>query len=255
VEAVVVGRIVHDAETGVIGGKLTEATLTIEASRYFGKATRVSLRFEPNFKVRGGPYDCEGVGLFPGAMVALKGTNGGGGAFQVNEIFMVSRASRELQMCSCLFQPPPLPLPQRTKDETDSPFIVAVACGPYTSDKNLECEAWKHLRKTFRESKPAVIILVSLTSCFRTQERSSRLAQSGPFLDSTHTSILCGDIDLTPDDFFRQTFIQPLRTVLDSVPGSIAILIPSVRDIISTHAVYPQSELEKTLAGDPVSSL
>lgn len=84
------GRIVHDAESGVTGGKLSEATLTIEASRMFGFGSRVGLRFEPDVQMRGGPYNCNSVGLFPGGMAAFKGRNGGGGVFQVREVLMVS---------------------------------------------------------------------------------------------------------------------------------------------------------------------
>lgn len=58
-----------------------------------------------------------------------------------------------------------------------------------------------------------------------------------------------GDIDSTPNQFFKEKFLDPLRVVLDMNPGSIAILVPSVRDMISHHAVYPQCELEKVLSG------
>lgn len=54
-----------------------------------GSGVRVPLRFAPNFKVRGGPKGQANVSLFPGAIVALKGRNGGGGWFSVNEVLSV----------------------------------------------------------------------------------------------------------------------------------------------------------------------
>ena len=54
-----------------------------------GSGVRVPLRFAPNFKVRGGPKGQANVSLFLGAIVALKGRNGGGGWFSVNEVLSV----------------------------------------------------------------------------------------------------------------------------------------------------------------------
>jgi DNA polymerase alpha subunit B len=53
---------------------------------------RVPLRFDPSLKIRGGAQGT-GVGLFPGAIVALKGKNGGGGWFLVNEVLVVCTLS------------------------------------------------------------------------------------------------------------------------------------------------------------------
>ena len=50
---------------------------------------RFPLKFIPNFKVRGGPKGQANVSLFPGAIVALKGKNGGGGWFSVFEVMAV----------------------------------------------------------------------------------------------------------------------------------------------------------------------
>ena len=54
-----------------------------------GSGSRVSLKFDAAVKVRGGPKGVGGVGLFPGAIVALRGKNGGGGWFLVEEILAV----------------------------------------------------------------------------------------------------------------------------------------------------------------------
>jgi DNA polymerase alpha subunit B len=63
-----------------------------------------------------------------------------------------------------------------------------------------------------------------------------------------------GDVDKMPEDMFRSIFVEKLSAVLDLVPGAIALLVPSVRDMISDHAVLPQSELRSELVNDPVRS-
>lgn len=55
----------------------------------YGSGARIALRFDPALKIRGGPQGAGGLGFFPGAMVALKGKNGGGGWFLVTEILAV----------------------------------------------------------------------------------------------------------------------------------------------------------------------
>lgn len=69
--------------------KLTEATIALESSRMLASGARVSLRFDPALKIRGGAQGAGASGLFPGAIVALKGKNGGGGWFLVTEILSV----------------------------------------------------------------------------------------------------------------------------------------------------------------------
>lgn len=59
-------------------------------------------------------------------------------------------------------------------------------------------------------------------------------------------------MDETPSEMFHRHFTEGLREFLDESPGSIAILVPSVRDIISSHAAFPQAELEAEFARDSV---
>jgi len=96
-----VGRITLDAEASSGSGKLNEASLHIESSRMMGSGLRVPLKFMPNFKVRGGPRGQANISLFPGAIVAVKGRNGGGGWFSVSEVLMV-RFIRQFHLCPCL---------------------------------------------------------------------------------------------------------------------------------------------------------
>lgn len=54
-----------------------------------GSGVRVPLRFSPELKLRRTIQGAGGLGLFPGAIVTLKGKNGGGGFFVVDEILGV----------------------------------------------------------------------------------------------------------------------------------------------------------------------
>ena len=86
-DVVVVGRIVADAEITATSGpsKLNEASIMLESSRMMGSGVRVPLRFSTPLKIHGSSR----VGFFPGAIVALRGRNGGGGWFLVSEVFSV----------------------------------------------------------------------------------------------------------------------------------------------------------------------
>lgn len=77
--------------------KLNEASLALETSRAMGSGVRVSLRFATDVKVRGGPQGARGIGLFSGAIVALRGRNGGGGFFLVSELIAVGYISGYLE--------------------------------------------------------------------------------------------------------------------------------------------------------------
>ena len=77
-----------------------------------GSGVRVPLRFSPSVKLRRTVQGAGGIGLFPGAIVALKGRNGGGGLFVVNEVLGVNMITIILS-CSTLMsccQLPPLPV-------------------------------------------------------------------------------------------------------------------------------------------------
>jgi hypothetical protein len=50
----------------------------------------VPLRLDSALRIRGSAHGAGGIGLFPGAIVALKGKNGGGGYFLATEVLSVS---------------------------------------------------------------------------------------------------------------------------------------------------------------------
>lgn len=214
---VVVGRIVIDAEPSGAGVKLNDQSLILEASRAHGDGLRVPLQLAPGLKIRGGYKGLGGVGLFPGAVVALKGRNGGGGYFIASEILAI----------------PPMPVSPAPPSNVAASFDMCIACGPFTPDANLDYKPWRTLISNLKASKPAVVLLL------------------GPFVDATHTYLQHGMVDEMPSDIFKRQFITPLRDFLSQSPTSIVLLVPSVNDIISNHAVFPQCELDDEFSGDP----
>ncbi|KAJ7505482.1 DNA polymerase alpha/epsilon subunit B-domain-containing protein [Mycena galericulata] len=220
-DVTVVGRIVQDDDAAEDSAKLADGAIALESSRSMGNGVRIPLRFDANPKIRGGAQGSGSGIFFPGAIAALRGKNGGGGYFQVSEILTL---------------PPLLPTPSVKPDPggVDPAFSVFIASGPFTPDQDLGFKPWRALLKKINEAKPAVVILL------------------GPFIDALHPLIKSGDVDSTPLTLFRTRFADPLRTYLDTVPGSIALIVPSVRDLISDHAVFPQCELPADVArGDP----
>ncbi|PIL22596.1 hypothetical protein GSI_15285 [Ganoderma sinense ZZ0214-1] len=215
-DVVVVGRIVMDAESSSGPVKLNEASLMLESSRMMGSGARIPLRFDPDVKMRKGKQGSRGQGFFPGAIVALKGKNGGGGSFLATEILSL----------------PPLesPSPTLIKSETgETDFSMHIACGPFTPDGDLQFRHLQNLIAKLKVAKPDVVLLV------------------GPFIDASHPSIKVGDIDSTPEEMFRTLFWSRLSEFLDSSPSSCVLLVPSTRDILSHHAVFPQPQLANLL--------
>lgn len=64
--------------------------MTLESSRALGSGKRVPLKFDVNVRVRKAKKGAQGARFFSGAIVALRGRNGGGGWFLVNEILTVA---------------------------------------------------------------------------------------------------------------------------------------------------------------------
>ncbi|KAH7926462.1 DNA polymerase alpha, subunit B [Leucogyrophana mollusca] len=213
----VVGRIVRDAEASNSGVKLDETSVVLESSRMMGSGVRVPLRFAPETKIRGGLKGIGGIGLFPGAIAALRGRNGGGGWFVVSEILAL----------------PPMRSSPALPESDSTSFSMCIACGPFTPDSDLEFMPWRSLVDNLKSTKPSVVLLV------------------GPFVDVTHSRIRDGDIEETPAQIFRRQFTENLHDFLVVSPSSTVLVVPSVRDIISDHAVFPQCELQPELGSDP----
>ncbi|KAF9454852.1 alpha DNA polymerase [Macrolepiota fuliginosa MF-IS2] len=220
----IVGRIFQDVE--VESGKLTDASVFLESSRVLSGGARIALKFDPTLVIRNNIRGARGLGLFPGAIVAAKGRNGGGGYFLVKEILTLPVPSSTL--------PTPAANTMKVDPVDASAFSLAIACGPFTADSDLDYAPLASIVETLQKDKPSAVLLV------------------GPFIDAAHPLIKVGDLDEMPSELFHQKIYRPLRTFLDASPGSIAILLPGVRDLVSNHAVYPQSELMPDLVkNDP----
>lgn len=222
-EIVAVGRIACDQPNG----KLNAASVVLETSRRTGAGLRVPLRFSD-----GVAYD-----LFPGKIVALRGTNVSGEYFAVTEVLPIS----------------PLPPPGSRPEDLDvnndrltgadgepRPLAVMVGSGPYTTDNDLNFTALHALLDKAAE------------------ERTDMLILTGPFLDLEHPLVASGDLEpylpadakiqpdrATVDDVFRCLISPLLQRLSQAVPTITIVLVPSIRDTISKHVSYPQNRIPR----------
>lgn len=205
---VAVGRIVNDA----LEGRLNAKSVLLEASRQVGAGIRTLLKLD----------DVRSFAFFPGQIVALRGVNASGEYFAVSEVLEL----------------PPLPPAALTVSELNAEaerlagvgMRVFVAAGPYTPDDNLAFEALDAICDGAAREKPDVLIL------------------AGPFLDSEHHMIKMGDYadlvdheNATIEDLFRAQISRRIARV----QSSLVIMVPSTRDAVSRHAVYPQEALKR----------
>jgi DNA polymerase alpha subunit B len=72
--------------------KATASSLYLESSRLLGSGKRIAMRFAPPgvLKVRGNAPGVKGFGVYPGCLIGVRGRNGGGDAFVVDEVLLVS---------------------------------------------------------------------------------------------------------------------------------------------------------------------
>ncbi|KAK3631419.1 DNA-directed DNA polymerase alpha subunit pol12 [Elasticomyces elasticus] len=223
-EIVAVGRICSDQPNA----KLNASSVVLETSRRMGAGLRVPLKFGEGV----------GYGLFPGKILAVRGSNVSGEYFKVSEVLAL----------------PALPLPASTPLELDvhndrltgaggeeaRPLGVLVAAGPYTTDSDLDFVALHTLLAKAEEERTDVLILC------------------GPFLDLEHPAIRSGDLETylpagakfepdraTLNDAFRLLISVPLQKLVQAVPTITIILVPSLRDAVSKHVSWPQDRLAK----------
>ena len=67
----------------------------------------------------------------------------------------------------------------------------------------------------------------------------------GPFVDSNHPMIKAGRVDLTPAALFRERIAMPIARLELEVPELLVVIVPSPRDLISSHVVLPQAAIER----------
>ncbi|WOO78183.1 DNA polymerase alpha subunit B [Vanrija pseudolonga] len=203
--------------------KATAASLYLQPSRMIGGGKLVQLTFAPPgvLKVRGGAPGVRGFGVYPGAIVCVKGKNGGGDAFVVEEVLMPAALQPLQSLKSELVEF------QQSDRLGGLPISVHVAAGPYTLEDNLDYEPLDALVDVACDERPDVVILL------------------GPFVDASHPHILNGKITSSPTEIFREQIASRIARINEVSPATIVILIPSVKDLISRHVAYPQAMLER----------
>lgn len=135
--------------------------MVLETSRLLGSGARVPLKFHPGTLTRGETPEIAGAGFFPGTICAFKGKNGGGGWFLVDEILIVGGPM--IIYCSLTdSQVPSLARPESVKLEAGlGSFTMCIACGPFTTDADLNYKPWIDLVKKLKVERPAVLLLAS----------------------------------------------------------------------------------------------
>lgn len=230
---VAVGRVASDSAEG----KLNPASLVLETSRRVGSGLRI-------------PLDMKKVGgysVFPGQIVALRGTNASGSSFVVDELLRFPLGDDGAS--------PPADIeahrarlrgdPEAMEDDREpAPLSVLFASGPYTPDDNLDYEALHAICDKAASTHADALVL------------------TGPFLDMEHPLIATGDFDLPPDaaydpdtatmtTVFRHLVSPPLNALAKANPAVTIILVPSVRDVLSRHVSWPQDLLPRKSLGLP----
>ncbi|KDE09100.1 hypothetical protein MVLG_00816 [Microbotryum lychnidis-dioicae p1A1 Lamole] len=223
-DIIVCGRLCPESDQA----KMTDTSTWLESSRALGSGFRVLLKFEPGMKVRGAPPGAGGIGLFPGCMVALKGRNGGGKLFAVDEIMMMPPMDAPVTAPSEILA---RQHGDKVKQLNGKPMSLLVAAGPYTLDGDLNYEPLSALLDLAQAERPDVLVLL------------------GPFVDAEHPKIRSGDIDMMPDELFRSQISTKLNKLLQAAPRTAIILVPNQRDLVNHHVAYPQSPfVRETLA-------
>ncbi|GAA5950810.1 hypothetical protein JCM21900_002025 [Sporobolomyces salmonicolor] len=225
-DILVVGRLCPETDSA----KMTETSTWLESSRMLGSGARVLLKFEPDMKVRGAPPGGGGMGMFPGCMVALKGTNGGGKLFSVKEILMMPPIDASYTSPSEILTKQ---YGDGPKELNGNPMSVIVASGPYTVESDLEYEPLTALLELVQEERPDVLILL------------------GPFIDASHPLIAAGDVDELPSQLFRSRISSKLASLIAASPRTAVLLVPHGRDLTSSHVAFPQAPLAKDELGLP----
>ncbi|KKY21142.1 putative dna polymerase alpha primase associated subunit [Phaeomoniella chlamydospora] len=231
-EIVAVGRIACDTAEG----KLNSASTILEMSRRMGAGLRVPLKLDklPSYQ------------LFPGQIVAVRGTNPSGEYFSVSEILeipLLPPAATQVVALDSINEKL-----GGSEDSPASPLSILIGSGPYTADNNLDFEPLKTLCEKAAESMVDALVL------------------TGPFLDLEHPLLAAGDFDL-PDvkgvdpneanisTLFRLWIAPSIQKLVSAVPTITIILAPSARDIVSKHVSWPEDSLAKKELGLPLKQV
>jgi DNA polymerase alpha subunit B len=222
-EIVAVGRIASDS----MDGKLNTPSLVLEGSRKSGSGHRIPLKVDK----------LQSYNFFPGKIVAVRGTNASGQFFSATEILEAPRMNSAATMPDEIDR-----VTERLQADSDEnetrPLSVFAAAGPYTTEDVLDFSPFHALLDAAREAQVDTLILC------------------GPFLDVEHPKIRDGDIDFPSDfkiqpdqatlnDVFRCFVSRPLQALVKALPSISIIMCPSLRDVFSKHAAWPQDRVVK----------
>ena len=58
-----------------------------------------------------------------------------------------------------------------------------------------------------------------------------------------------GAVTQTPTEVFRDQVASQLTRLAEASPGTVILLVPSLRDMISVHIAFPQAMLDKESLG------
>lgn len=235
-EIICVGRVASD----VTEGKLNAASLVLETSRRGGGGLRVPLNLQR----------LPGYQMFPGQIVAVRGTNPSGKEFAVAEVLEMPLMPNAASTRDALAEHRQRlraagPDAMDSEDDGDPlPLNVIFASGPYTADDNLDFEPLHALCDRAADTYADAVVL------------------NGPFVDIDHPLIASGDFDL-PDDVpvdadsatlsavFKYMISPALGRLVAANPHVTIILVPSVRDAVDKHVSWPQEAFPRRDLGLP----
>ncbi|WBW74917.1 DNA polymerase alpha B-subunit [Schizosaccharomyces osmophilus] len=208
----VVGRVVVDSNT--VGGRLNSNSILLETSRRLGAGARVSLKLD----------EVLNYSIFPGQIIALKGSNPSGKVFVAKEILPF----------------PPLPFPVSSKEEIENhnnqennqPISVYVASGPWSLRDDLSFTPLKVLVSYLLENPADLVIL------------------TGPFIDINHPILSTGNISDTQATSLEDFFKERVTPILSKISCK-CILLPHINDAISSHPAWPQDTFDRHTLGLP----
>ncbi|KAK9450307.1 DNA polymerase alpha subunit B N-terminal-domain-containing protein [Limtongia smithiae] len=231
-DVVVVGRIVSDSVQHADISRINTSSVFLETSRRMGSGARVPLSFGA-FKSR--PGTLSSLSIFPGQIVALRGSNPTGTCFMVSGIVHLP----DLQ---------PHASPRRQLAQHSTMTRTVLAKGPYTTRDSL---SYAPLRQLVDDAIAA---------------RADALVLLGPFVDATHPLFQnrkCDDDDddhgmdngednadlaellsqgaASFEDVFRLRVAREMRRFESALPHAQILLVPEsgLREAIQQHISFP----------------
>lgn len=230
-DVIVVGRIVTDSVHAADSARINETSMLLECGRRMGSGVRVRLKLALKPVAQDDKISLSGlVSLFPGQIVALRGSNPSGSEFVVKAILKFP----ELQV--------PLTKTSVLRQTAQRPMRMLIAKGPFTTQDNLQFSPLTALIDSAITSNADVVILL------------------GPFIDSLHprlsdpTALPYTDLN-TLEDLFRVCISQQLRRLEQALPNCQTLLIPEcgTREAVQRHISFPAPpvagpEIKKAIA-------